>query len=150
MKKGQFWNYIKALLPIMAVLLAGCSKPVQESDIAGKSYLYEKEGFGGSFSIQINIDGTYDYYEGNLSSYIGVGEWELDGDTLLLADNDEAGYPLANYFKVKGDSLIFLSENSSNFLYVKVAEGEKFSETQSSDKAGYQQSVTAVYTQNPN
>ena len=38
--------------------------------------------FGGSFSIQINADGTFDYYEGNLSNYIGVGEWELDGDTL--------------------------------------------------------------------
>lgn len=119
---------------MIAVLLAGCSNSIQESDVAGKSYRYEKEGFGGDFSIQINTDGTFDYYEGALSSYIGVGTWELDGDTLRLKENEETGFPLVNYFTVKGDNLIFSAENSSNFLYVKVAEGEKFSEMQPSDE----------------
>lgn len=143
----NFRNYMTALLFAAVVLLAGCSHPDRESGIAGKAYLYEKEGFGGSFSIQINADGTFDYYEGNLSGYIGVGEWTLDGDTLLLADDEDVGYPLVNYFKVKGDELIFLPENSSNFIYVKVAEGERFSAVQLSDDITHQQTVTAVYTQ---
>ena len=144
MKRNRFPNGMTALLSAAAVLLAGCAHAVQESDIAGKTYLYEKEGFGGSFVIRLNTDGTFDYYEGALSSYIGMGEWTLEGDTLLLADSEETGYPLVNYFRVEGDELIFLPEDSSNFVYVKVAEGERFLETETLDESIQRQSVTAV------
>lgn len=63
--------------------------------IAHRTYLYEKEGFGGAFAIQIN----------------------------------DEGYPFVNRFKVDGSDLVFLSEDSSNFLYVKVVDGERFTGT---------------------
>lgn len=107
-----------------------CGKPSPEDireTISGKTYLYEKDGFGGDFTISLNDDGTFSYYEGYLSSYIGVGEWTLENDSLLLSDDDQTGFPFSNYFRVKGNDLIFQSENSTNFLYIKVADGEKFS-----------------------
>lgn len=110
----------------------GESENIQDS-IVNKTFVYEKEGFGGDFTIQINDDGTFGYYEGLLSSYIGIGNWILDNDILVLSDDDDIGYPLVNRFEVKDGDLVFLAEDSSNFLYMKVADGEHFVST--SDKA---------------
>lgn len=43
--------------------------------IVDKTYINEKEGVGGSFTIHINDDGTFSYYEGLLSNYLGIGVW---------------------------------------------------------------------------
>lgn len=111
--------------------LTGCGQNAGgeqlESQIAGKSYVYEKDGFGGSFVIEIKDDGTFEYYEGALSSYIGIGNWELDGDTLILSDDTGSEAPRINRFRTDGEHLFFISEGSSNFIYVKAADGERFS-----------------------
>ncbi len=118
------------LLLGIVLLFAGCAGKTSENNIAGKTYVYEKEGFGGDFSIQLNDDGTYSYYEGYLSSLYGRGNWTLESDTLILTDgndSDENDETRVNYFKQDGDDLIFIEENSHNFMHVKVADGEKFS-----------------------
>ena len=64
-------------------LFAACAAPEQgftPEDVAGKAYPYEKEGCGGAFTISLYADGTFQYYEGFLSSYIGFGTWTLDED----------------------------------------------------------------------
>lgn len=117
-------NRLKLLLPLLAVisLLTGCSG----SDEI-KTYVYEKDGFGGNFTIQINPDGTFSYYEGFLSSYIGCGNWESDGNTITLKDEIKE-YPYSvNRFEIDNDDLIFISEDSDNFTYIKVTDGERFS-----------------------
>ena len=124
---------------MICVLIIGClfgitacgrekgeSKDIQDI-IVNKTFVYEKEGFGGEFAIRINEDGTFSYYEGLLSSYMGRGSWILDNNILVLSDND--GYPLVNHFEVKDGDLVFLSEASSNFMYVTVADGEHFAGT---------------------
>lgn len=103
----------------------GSAENVQER-IMNKLFVYEKEGCGGDFTIQINDDGTFSYYEGPLSSYIGIGIWELEGDILTLSDDEKIGDPFVNHFQIRGDDLVFLSEDSSNFIYVEVADGERF------------------------
>lgn len=109
------------------LLLTGCANTVQEDGIADRTYLYEKEGFGGDFTIQIKSDGTFFYYEGDLSSHIGTGEWKLDGNTLMLQEDTVIeDHSRINYFKVDGEAIIFQSEGSDNFIYIKVAEGENF------------------------
>lgn len=105
----------------------GCARQITESDLAGKTYVYEKDGFGGDFTITLNNDGTFTYSEGFLSSYLGVGKWKLDGGELILTDNKETGRPLENRFKIADGELVFQAEASSNFIYVKAADGEKFS-----------------------
>ncbi len=119
------WKTALALAAAAALLLAGCSKSVQESDVAGKIYQYEKEGFGGDFVIRVEEDNVFSYYEGGLSSYIGFGEWELDGDTLLLHET-RFDTPAVQRFKADGDALVYQAEGSAGFLYVKVADGDRF------------------------
>lgn len=117
-----------AVILILAVLccLAACGGS-EELTPAGKTYIYEKEGFGGGdFAITINEDGTFNYYEGMFSSYIGTGEWTIEDGLVTLSDEDYMDFGLENYFRFDGTDLIFLEENSTNFSYVEVADGERF------------------------
>ena len=88
-------------------------------------YLYEEDGFGGDFTISLRADGSFTYYEGALSSYIGAGKWSVSGDILTL--EDETGVPKVNRFRMEGNDLIFQAKGSTNFIYVKVADGAVFS-----------------------
>lgn len=127
MRNRMMYNAVKiaSVILFMLLQLTGCVRPA-DAGIAGKTYVYEKEGFGGDFTVQINKDGTFQYYEGGLSSYIGMGKWTLKEDILLLADG-EGSNSRKNYFKADGDDLIFIADGSTNFLYVKVADGARFS-----------------------
>ena len=98
----------------------------KRDDIAGKTYLYDGEGFGGSFTITLYEDGTFTYYEGMLSSYIGDGTFMLNGDTVVMTDDGPGGYGLVNHFRRDGDDLVFVEQDSDNFIYIKVKDGEKF------------------------
>lgn len=102
------------------------TEQIISTDIAGKTYVYENEGIIGNFTITLYEDGTFSYYEGNASSYFAVGIWQQDGSIVTLADDEQLGYPLVNKFRLDGDDLIFVEQGSSNFIYVKVKEGEHF------------------------
>ena len=93
---------------------------------AGKTYLYEKEGIMGSFTITLYDDGTFTYYEGMASSYLAFGTWKQEGDTITLTDDGHGGYGLVNHFRRDGDDLVFVEQDSDNFVYVKVKDGERF------------------------
>ena len=109
---------------LLAAGLTGCGSAEKTAeDIAGKTYYYENDGFGGAFRIELNPDGSFLYYEGNLSSYIANGKWSVSNDTLTLEDQD---YKLVNHFQIDGDSLRFIEKDSTNFTYVKVKDGEAF------------------------
>ena len=58
-------------------------------NIVDKTYGYEYEGFGGPFNINIFSDGTFMYYVGMLSSYIGHGNWEYTNGILTLTDGQD-------------------------------------------------------------
>ena len=116
---------------VAAVSLTACQKSsktdenVTEKDISGKSYVWEKEGFGGDFVITLYDDGTFEYYEGNLSSYIGSGSWTLEKGIVTL-EEDESGYGFSFRFAVRAGELVYLSEGSDTFIYTKVSEGDHF------------------------
>lgn len=124
------------LITACLFLLSACGHQKEDTDtirnrIADNTYIYEKEGFGGDFTIHLNSDGTFSYYEGNLSSLIGMGNWKLEEDVLILSqnvpDNESTEYPWVNYFQINGNDLVFLSKGSTNFYYVTVSDGERFS-----------------------
>lgn len=108
-------------------LLQGCN--AGNIKVAGKIYTYTVEPESGldhdRFSINLHPDGTFVYYECWYSSYIGMGNWSVDGDVLTITDDNEY-YHRENSFRIDGDDLIFIENGSTNFMYVKVEDGEHF------------------------
>ena len=95
-----------------------------EVPLAGH-YLCEQEGFGGPFTLMLREDGTFQYSEGYLSSYLGTGKWSLDGDTVTLIDND-LETERRTYFTVNGATLLYDRARSDPFIYGDLPDGAKF------------------------
>ena len=119
------------LLAVIAALLAAGYVIYQEKQdalrtqmVGGNTYVWEKEGFGSDFTITLNEDGTYEYYVGFLSSYIGSGNWTVEGSELTMTET--TGFDWVYHFTVEDDTLVFVSEGSSEFTYVKVEDGDRF------------------------
>lgn len=110
-------------------ICAGGDVSSADNAVTGTTYLYESEGFMGNFTITLYNDGTFTYYEGMASSYIGIGSWEQNGESIILTDDGHGGYGLVNHFRCDGNDLVFVEQDSDNFVYVKVKEGERFYST---------------------
>jgi len=94
-------------------------------DLSGKVFVYEKEGFGGKFTISLHEDGTFGYYEGMLSSHIGMGSWTVEGDTLTLREDT---FSRVFRFRIQEGVLSYIKEKSSPFTYVQLEDGARFPE----------------------
>ncbi|MDE6518498.1 MAG: hypothetical protein K2L18_11750 [Acetatifactor sp.] len=119
------------LMLTAAFLLCGCGDDAAaEESVAGKVYAYTGEPFsdmdGDLFRIAVNEDGTFSYCESMFSSYLGFGTWKIEDGILILTDNAQTGYAIHNSFRVDGEELVFVEEDSTNFIYVKVRDGERF------------------------
>ena len=115
------------LLSVVAIFSAcggkgGNSKV--NNDISGKTFVWEKPGFGGDFTITLQKDGKYQYYVGFLSSYIGMGTWTEENGIVTLTET--SGYDNVFRFEVKDGGLSFIAEGSSKFMYVTVEDGDIF------------------------
>lgn len=122
--------FVLAIALIFVVLFIVCAVKIagrESSEIRFGMYSYdfneESEFLGADFNITFAKDGTYSYYEGLLSSYIGSGTYSIENG--VLKTEDEV-FDLVNYFRVDGDSIYFIEEGSTNFLYVKVRDGQSF------------------------
>ena len=128
MSPKRFYTVLCFLIFMM--LLQGCGSAKNENMVAGKMYIYTGESFSDmendNFVITINEDGTFTYCESMLSSYIGIGEWSVEDGILTLSDDEKMGYPLVNHFLIDGEDIIFVEEDSSNFVYIEVKDGERF------------------------
>lgn len=92
------------------------------------TFVRDAGGFGGDFTVTLNRDGTFSYYAGLLSSYIGRGTWTEEDGVICLADEelkDSAGVRYY-YFTVEDGNLLFRAEGSASFMYVDVKDGERF------------------------
>lgn len=116
---------IAALIVVFAVIfLSSCAGKGSNYDVAGKTFVWEKEGFGGDFTIMLGEDGNYQYYVGFLSSYIGMGEWTVEDGILTL--NENSGYDNTFRFYVRDGEIVFIEEGSSKFMHVTVEDGDRF------------------------
>lgn len=93
-------------------------------------FVYEKDGFPDEFSIRLNSDGSFTYYEGVYSGYVGTGSRELDGDMLTLRKREYSSVPEkvrhVYRFKIEDGGLSFISDGSDNFMFINVSDGERF------------------------
>ena len=118
-------SFLAIVLSLMLFAACGQTEPTYTAeDVAGKIYTYEKSGFGGPFTINIFEDGTFQYYVGYLSSYIGMGEWSVEDGVLIL--NDNTGLDYENRFRIGENELIFIGKGSTNFMYLTVEDGDRF------------------------
>ena len=89
-----------------------------------------KSGFVDCFCITLFDDGRFSYYAGLFSSYIGVGNYTVDGDVFTLVDENIPGTsgPLTGVFKFRheGYKLIYMKDESDNYMYVNLPDGAEF------------------------
>ncbi len=114
---------LAAFTALICIGFAGCS--AAPSDIPGRTFVYEKDGFGSDFTIKLNGDGTFTYYEGAFSSYVGSGEWSSENGVLTLSENRQDRL-CEMRFAEGGGSLLFCADGSDNFMYVKAEDGDRF------------------------
>ena len=91
----------------------------------------QNEGFGDidKFTITLNEDGTYQYYETVISSFFGMGNYEIDGDTVtIVAEMPGVNGTVTHTFKFKanGKTLVYIADGSDNFTYIKLPDGAVF------------------------
>lgn len=43
-----------------------------------------------------------------------------------MTDNGHSGSFIQNFFRIDGEELVFVEDGSSNFIYMKVQDGERF------------------------
>ena len=108
---------------VAALFLASCSSDDVQTD---STYVYDGEGFGGAFTITISDNGSFTFYEGFLSSYIGHGKWQIKHKILTISDGT-----FTNKFEMRDKEIVFVEEGSTNFMYVKLKDGDKFIKTDS-------------------
>lgn len=123
----MFRRHITLVFSLLVIVcsVTGCNTSVEETNTLDGIYVYEKDGFGSEFIITLNEDGTFQYSEGALSSTLGYGTWTLEDDILCISEEDYSP-TRTNYFQVKDGNLVFVTDHSDNFLYIKVADGEQF------------------------
>lgn len=74
------------------------------------------------FSITLDMEnGSFQFYETPISSHIGHGQYELEGDILTLRSNS------VNRFRMEDDKLVWLEDGSDNFPFVHLTDGATFS-----------------------
>lgn len=118
---------ILLLAVLIVCVLGSCGNDHEVSDmneVAGKTYIWEKPGAGGRFTISLRADGTYQYYAGFWSSYIGMGNWTLKEGVVTLTET--SGPDNVFRFAVEDGGLTFLAEGSSAFMYVDVQNRDRF------------------------
>ncbi|MBQ7173103.1 MAG: VWA domain-containing protein [Clostridia bacterium] len=94
------------------------------------SYSSEAPEFSDSFSISLNEDGTFSYYETVISSHIGMGNYTVEDGIVTLT---EAGIPgfsgtITHIYKFRYEDgkLIYLADQSNQFMYVTLSDGTIF------------------------
>ena len=121
------------LLSVMlaAVLLVSC-RGQETYTLESVSGSYSRENSNGfdHFTITLNEDGTYSYFETMISSHLGMGGYALEDGVVTLTDSQIPGlYGSLTHtyrFRYEGGSLIFLADESDNFMYINLPDGAQF------------------------
>ena len=119
---------IAAALTVSA--LVSCGTPVLSFETVAGTYSRDGESFIDSFSITLSEDGSFSYYQSMASSYIGIGEYTIDGSRVILTDSNIptlSGKMTRVFVFVYSDGkLIFDKDRSENVPDSMLDDGEIF------------------------
>lgn len=109
-----------------AILLCGCAE--QDPDpLVGRVFRFRESDDIIKPGVAFQEDKTFTITFGGLSSYIGIGTYRIDGDTVTL-NTDDGFYTYV--FTFRNDVLIFDGENSDTiptYGFTPVTDGTIFS-----------------------
>lgn len=126
-KKPHTW--VAVIAAILIVIVAVVCLTNQTEFVCGTyAYEYNEESdfVLADFKVTFREDGIYEYYEGPLSSYIGIGTYSIENDILTMKGDADAGNNSLHRFRIKGRRIYFMEEESDNFTYIKVKDGQSF------------------------
>ncbi len=116
--------FLVVILCLMLFAACGQEERVYTAeDVTGMVYTYEKEGFGGPFTITIQENGRFSYYVGFLSSYIGMGTWTVEDGVLILQDEI---LDYKNHYIIGDGTLTYRAEGSTGVMYLGMEDGDRF------------------------
>lgn len=126
-KKPHTWVAVIAAI-LIAVVAVVCLTNQTEFVCGTYAYEYNEEsGFVlADFKVTFREDGTYEYYEGPLSSFLGFGTYSIENGILTMKGDVVAGDYSIHRFRIKGRRIYFMEKESDNFTYIKVKDGQSF------------------------
>ena len=136
MKKSKNIHIIVLVLVMMMVMLSfvACTKsdenpPKEPSQTIYGQYITDNAD-GSRFNIVLREDGTFMYLETWLSSFIGEGNYAVEGNIVTLVveniPNIHGSRTQTNKFKYEDGKLFFIEDGSDNFMYIKLQDGAEF------------------------
>ena len=78
------------------------------------------------FSITLEPDGRYSWYETPISSFIGTGHYTINDNILTMNDDEGFGRAPVHRFRMNGDRLFFMERDSDNFHMVRLQDNAEF------------------------
>lgn len=130
--KGVIIICVLTVLAIVTALGAGSIHKIlfgEPASIYG-TYVRENKNDILPFSITLNEDGSYQYFECGISSHIGMGGYTFKDDTVTLVDGNIPGVngslTCTYKFRFENGKLVFLAEESDDFMYIKLPDGAEF------------------------
>lgn len=117
--------------PLQGVFASGkAAKPYSEDkEIGGKVYVCadttvvneQTKLSNDSLQISLYSDGTISYSQPVYSSHMPMGNWYIEGDTLVMKED-----MFNNYFDIVEGNLVYRANGSTGFLFYNIPDGTVF------------------------
>lgn len=125
MKKGTIAKLLIFLLAV--VMLAGLVSC--QAEVKYGTYV-RSGGFRERFTITLDEDGSFTYYESLTAAHVGMGSYEIKGDRVILTDSTIPGFgsmlTKVFTFRYEDGKLIYLADESDAFIYTDLPDGTVF------------------------
>ncbi len=100
----------------------------EDKEIGGKIYVCtdttvvkEQRAFNNFFHITLYSDGTISYTQPIYSSYLPMGKWYIEGNTLVIKEDMST-----NYFDIVDGNLVYREDGSNGFMFYDIPDGTVF------------------------
>ena len=125
MKKTKIRGLAICLLAVTMLLgLVSCQAEVKHGTYVRSG------GFRERFTITLDEDGSFTYYESLTAAHVGMGSYEIKGDRVILTDSTIPGFgsmlTRVFTFRYEDGKLIYLADESDSFIYTDLPDGAVF------------------------